>query len=288
MASQKQEMRIAITATPSQPRHAPLLLCGDIPGAFRQAAELGCQGVEIHIRRAEDLDLQAVKQLIAEYGLRVPTLGTGMAAADGLSLSDPLPDNRARTVERVRGHVELAAEIGSAVTVGVLSGKLGDCEAEERRARRAQVLESLMELCRLARRLGVTVLLEPLNRYECDHINRLSDVIAIAAEIRAPNLKLLADTFHMNIEEVDLVASLKAAAPILDHVHLADTNRQAPGHGHLDIAAVLAALEAIGYRGFLSFEVFPLPDPRTAIRDGLAAVRVAASRLVRDPKGPTG
>jgi sugar phosphate isomerase/epimerase len=199
-----------------------------------------------------------------------------MAAADGLSLSHPHPDVRARTVKRVRGHIELAAEIGSAVTVGVLSGKLGDCGAEERRTRRTWALESLMELCRLARWVGVTVLLEPLNRYECDYINRLSDVTAIAAEIGAPNLKLLADTFHMNIEEVDLAASLKAAGPILGHVHLADTNRQAPGHGHLDIAAVLAALNEIGYQGYLSFEVFPLPDARTAIRDGIAAVRAAA------------
>jgi len=231
MTPQQQDMKIAITATPSQPRQAPLLLCGDIPSAFRQAAELGCQGVEIHIRRAEDLAPQEVKRLVAEYGLRVPTLGTGMAAADGLSLSHPQASIRARTVERVRGHIELAAEIGSAVTVGVLSGKLGDCEARERRSLRLQVLESLEELCRLARHLGVTVLLEPLNRYECDYINRLSDVTAIAGEIGAPNLKLLADTFHMNIEEVDLAASLKAAGPILGHVHLADTNRQAPGHG---------------------------------------------------------
>jgi len=284
MTSQKLELRLAITATPSERLQAPLLLYGDIPRAFRQAAKSGCQGVEIHVRRAEDLAPRAVKRLIADYGLGVPTLGTGMSAADGLSLSHPHPYIRARTIERVRGHIELAAEIGSAVTVGVLSGKLGDCEARERRSLRLQVLESLEELCRLARHLGVTVLLEPLNRYECDYINRLSDVTAIAGEIGAPNLKLLADTFHMNIEEVDLAASLKAAGPILGHVHLADTNRQAPGHGHLDVAAVLAALDEIGYQGYLSFEVFPMPDARTAIRDGMATVRAAAGGLAQEGK----
>ena len=247
--------------------------------------------MEIHLRRAEDLAPQAVKRLVKEYGLKVPTLGTGMAAADGLSLSHPLPDIRALSVERVRGHIEFAAEIGSAVTVGVLSGKLGDCEAAERRTRRLHALESLTELCQRARRLGVTVFLEPLNRYECDYINRLADVTAIAAEIGAPNLKLLADTFHMNIEEADMAASLKAAGPILGHVHLSDTNRQAPGHGHLDIVGVLAALDEIGYEGYLSFEVFPVPNARAATRDGIAAVRAATRRMARksnaSPAAPT-
>lgn len=266
-------MRIAITATPNPPGAGPLLLWGDLPAAFRQAAEFGCHGVEIHFRSAEDLSLKTVKQLMADYGLEVPTLGTGMAAGDGLSFSDPRPEIRARTVERVLGHVEFAAEIGSAVTIGSLSGKLGPGAAAERLRRRTQALECLAKVCDGARRAGVTVLLEPLNRYECDYINSLADFVKVAAEIGAPNLKLLADTFHMNIEEAEMVASLKAAKSFLGHVHLADTNRQAPGHGHLDIAAVLATLDEIDYRGYLSFEVFPVPDARTAIRDGIAAVR---------------
>jgi 5-keto-L-gluconate epimerase len=279
LLSMELKMRIAITATPNPPGPGPLLLWGDLAGAFRQAADLGCQGVEIHFRRAEDMNLQAVKRLIADYGLGVPTLGTGMAAGDGLSFSDPRQEIRARTVERVRGHIEFAAEIGSAVTIGILSGKLGSGTAEGRLRLRTQALESLVEVCGLARRGGVTILLEPLNRYECDYINTLADVVKVADEIGAPNLKLLADTFHMNIEEEDLAASLKAAKPLLAHVHLADTNRQVLGHGHLDGTAVLSALAEIGYQGFLAFEVLPLPDACTAIRDGIAEVRAAATGL---------
>jgi sugar phosphate isomerase/epimerase len=99
--------------------------------------------------------------------------------------------------------------------------------------------------------------------------------IHAASEIGAPNLKLLADTFHMNIEEADMPASLKAAGSLVGHVHLADTNRQAPGHGHLDVAAVLKTLDAIGYQGHLSFEVLPLPTPAQAIRDGMDAIHAA-------------
>jgi len=270
--------RIAITATPAPPRPAPLLLYGDLAGAFRQAAGFGCQGVEIHLRCAEDIEVGAVKHLAEEYAMGIPTLGTGMAAGDGLSFSDPDPVVRAHAVERVEGHIGAAAELGAAVTIGTLSGKLGPCRGDERRSRRARALESLADVCRRAARAAVTVLLEPLNRYECDYINTLADAVAIAAEIGAPNLRLLADTFHMNIEEIDLAASLRAAGRLIGHVHLADTNRRAPGHGHLDVARVLAALDDIGYEGYLSFEVLPLPDAAAAIRDGIDTVH-AAMRL---------
>ena len=275
MKTETRKIKLALTATPSHPRRAPLLLCGDLADAFRQAAESGCQGVEIHMRQAADVDLSQVKRLMKEFGLKVPTLGTGMAAADGLSFSHPDATVRTRTIDRVLGHVRFAAEIGAAVTIGSLSGNLGDCDVEERRGRRAAALESLGQLCKQARNAGVTVLLEPLNRYEGDYINRLADVVKIAEDIGADNLKLLADTFHMNIEEPDVCQSLRTAGPWIGHVHLADTNREAPGHGHLDVASVLEALDSIAYEGFLSFEVFPLPDPQQAIRDSVQTVRAA-------------
>lgn len=254
----------------------PLLLCGDIADAFRQASEFGCQGVEIHMRRAEDVDVKAVKRWAADYHLGVPTVGTGMARADGLTFTDPDPQVRARTVERVQGHIAFAAEVGSAVTIGILSGVLGECEAAERRSRRSRAIECLAQVCRLAARSGVVVLLEPLNHYEWDYINTLADGLSVAAEIAPPNLKLLADTFHMNIEEADLFASMKGAGASIGHVHLADTNRPAPGHGHLDLAEVLKTLDAIGYQGYISFEVFPLLNASVAIRDGIDAVRAAS------------
>ena len=271
--------KVAVTATPCAPRPAPLLLYGDIAGAFREAAESGCAGVEIHMRQAADVDLPAVKRLMSEYGLGVPTLGTGMAASDdGLVFSHPDVRVRALAVKRVRGHIAFASETGAAITIGVMSGKLATRDPEERRRRRMQALACLAEVCRMARRAGVTVLLEPLNRYECDYINTLADGVAAADEIGAPNLKLLADTFHMNIEEADLEASLRRAGPLIGHVHLADSNREAPGHGHLNMAAILHTLDEIGYAGYLALEVLPLPDARRAIRDGIQAVMRRAGR----------
>ena len=84
---------------------------------------------------------------------------------------------------------------------------------------------------------------------------------------------LLADWFHMNIEEVSIESAIRSAGDQVGHVHLADSNRRAAGLGHIPFAPVVAALRDVGYRGYLSAEVLPLPDAAAAARQALAAVR---------------
>ncbi len=267
-------MKLALSATPTPTETAPFLLRGVSPAtAFETAHRLGFEGVELHLRQASDVDRREILALTSRYGIEVPTLGTGLAAGiDGLTFASPDPTVRQRAVERVVEHIHLASELGSAVIIGSLSGRLGGALPSREDLRRA-ALECLSNCCTSAGAVGVTMLLEPLNRYECDYLNTVSDVLGVIGEIDASNLRVLADTFHMNIEEPDICASLRHAAPRLGHVHLADTNRQAAGHGHLDVAAVLRTLTECGYRGYLSFEVFPVPDAQTAASDAVRTVR---------------
>ena len=145
-------------------------------------------------------------------------------------------------------------------------------------------LNCLAECCRTGESEGVTLLLEPLNRYESDYPQTVEQGLEIMRAVGSPRLRLLADTFHMNIEETSILASLKAAGHYLGHVHLADSNRQAPGHGHLDISAVVETLRDIGYTGYLSLEVLPLPDTRVVAEDGLRTIRrVLAGLLEQRP-----
>lgn len=265
-------MKIALTATPSVARFAPILCRGRVEDAFGLAAELGYDGVEIHLRSPDDVEAGAVRALQKKHDLGVPTLGTGMAAGeDGLTFTDPDATVRQQAVARIRGHIRLAAMLGSAVTIGLIRGKLG--ADEQRGARRAAMLACLEECCDLAAKEGVAMLLEPVNRYEIDDLATLDQAAEVIREVGMPNLRLLADTYHMNIEEVDMAASLRRHAAVLGHVHLVDSNREVPGHGHVDMNAVLQALLDIGFRGYLSFEVLPLPDPRRAATDGIRSVR---------------
>lgn len=272
-------MKIALTATQSEVSGGPIIMRGSATEAFALASQLNYDGVELHIRHPSQINRDEVKKLADKYGLGIPTLGTGMAATqDGLTFSDPDSEVRRRAVIRIKEHIALAAHLNSAVTIGSINGRLGN-DPQKRPIHREGALDCLQQCSKAAAGAGVTILLEPLNRYECDYLNTLEEGIRVIREIGMPSLKLLADTFHMNIEEADITASLRTAGPELGHVHLADSNRMAPGYGHLDVRGVLRVLRDIGYQGYLSFEVLPLPTFRQAAEDAIRTVREILSKL---------
>jgi sugar phosphate isomerase/epimerase len=265
-------MKVTATATPSEARFAPILLRGPISESFARASRYGYDGIEIHLRHPHDVKWDEVVELTRRYALPVTTLGTGMAAGmDGLTFSDPSSGIRSQAVERVKRHIELAERLASAVTIGLLNGNLGDniSEAAKRRENHVACLEAC---CRSAADAGVSLLLEPLNRYECDWFNTTEDALSLIERTGAPNLKYLADTFHMNIEERDIAASIRRAGSALGYVHLVDSNRCGPGQGHLPFREVLNTLVDIGYDGYLSFECLPKPDVNRALKDSLSYV----------------
>ena len=121
----------------------------------------------------------------------------------------------------------------------------------------------------------VPLLYEPLNRYETNLFNRLGDTAEFLGTLKTRNIRILADLFHMNIEEADLAASLRVAGPLIGHVHFADSNRRAIGFGHTAVPPVVAALRDIGYAGYLSAEILPLPDSAAAARQTISSYRRA-------------
>jgi len=116
-------------------------------------------------------------------------------------------------------------------------------------------------------------LLEPLNRYETNVLNTVAESISFLKSLRAQNVKLLADLFHMNIEEADTASALHTAGRRLGHVHFADSNRRAIGFGHTNMEAIIAALREIRYDGWLSAEILPLPDSETAAAQTIKAFK---------------
>ena len=124
--------------------------------------------------------------------------------------------------------------------------------------------EALNELGQRAKNRGVGLLFEPLNRYETDFINRLGDGVEMIRSLDVDNVALLADLFHMNIEEHSLSDALRQAKGFIGYVHLADSNRRPAGLGHIALGEVIDALIAIGYDGYVSAEALPFPDPDRA------------------------
>jgi sugar phosphate isomerase/epimerase len=131
------------------------------------------------------------------------------------------------------------------------------------------LLDELHALGEHAASVGAVLHLEPLNRYEDHMVNTLAGAADLVGEVGLDSVRVMADTFHMSIEEADPAASLRAVAPALGHIQLGDTNRLEPGAGHLDWASIVAALADIGYGGWLAMEC-GLSGPPAEVLPGVA------------------
>jgi sugar phosphate isomerase/epimerase len=187
-----------------------------------------------------------------------------------LTLTSPIVAVREKAEAFVRSMIDFAGPLGAPVIIGSMQGRQGDVQTHTEAWER--LLKYLEDISRHAEKYGVPLLYEPLNRYETDLINDLSDGVRLVAHCGG-RVKLLADLFHMNIEETDLAAAIRDAGPHVGHVHFADSNRRAAGFGHTDFAPVVAALKEMGYSGYLSAEVLPLPDSEAAAKQTIESFR---------------
>jgi sugar phosphate isomerase/epimerase len=135
---------------------------------------------------------------------------------------------------------------------------------------RAVMLEALGELAEHAAAEDVHVLLEPLNRYEDHVLNKCHQAVSLIEEVGSDRIKVMADLFHMNIEEDMLPDALRATGSHLGHLHLADSGRSHPGSGHTDFAAVLETLDEIGYEGHMAMECGLRGDDKAAVLKSVA------------------
>lgn len=266
-------MRSAVTVSlVEQARGGPFVYWDALPQACAHAAGLGFDAIEIFAPGPEALARQQVHDLLAAHGLTLAAVGTGAGKLlHGLTLTDPDPSRRQAAREFVRGMIERGAEFGAPAVVGSMQGQAGPRQA--RGEALARLAEALAELGEHARTHGVCLLVEPLNRYETDLLQTLGETQAFLQPLASHGVRVLADLFHMNIEESDPAAALRAAGEWVGHVHFADSNRRAAGFGHFDFASAIAALREIGYAGFLSAEVLPWPDSERAAAQALAGFR---------------
>ncbi len=249
---------------------------GDLEDNLAAIAALGYQGVELAIREPAALDQDALLAAVERHGLSISAIGTGQAwGEEGLSFTDPEAEVRERAVDRIAGHMPLAARAGAVVILGLIRGRVRS--GVEPGKAMDWLVEALRRVGAAAADAGVRLALEPINRYETDLVNRVDQGLDLLERVGAESLGLLLDTFHMNIEEPSPLDGISSAGRRLFHFHVADSNRHRPGAGHLDFGRILQALDAIGYAGWVSGEFLPVPDARTAARDAIAHLRSARS-----------
>jgi len=262
---------ITFSAVP-EAQGGPFVYWGSLEESMRSAKDLGFDAIEIFPPSPEYFQTIDAAKLAEQIGLEIAAVGTGAGwLKHKLSLADAEPQVRARAMEFLSSMLVAATQLQAPMIIGSMQGRSGPGVSKTQA--KEFLREGLERLDAQAKAIGGNILYEPLNRYETDQCNTLEQGTELIRGLS--RTKLLADWFHMNIEEADMVESILKAGTAIGHVHFADTNRLAVGSGHLSVQPLLDALGQIDFRGFLSAEVFPLPDSQKA-----------AERTIRSFKQP--
>jgi D-psicose/D-tagatose/L-ribulose 3-epimerase len=230
----------------------------------------GFDGVEIPIFGGEDAHYQKLRKKLDELQLKTSTVTVATPEASAIS---PDPKIRRAAAERLKTIVRHSAILGADIlcgpfhqALGVFSGT-GPTEEEFKRA-----TDVHREVADEAKRQGVCLALEFLNRFECYFLNTTAAAATYVRRVNHPNLKAMFDTFHANIEEEDLPRAFSENVAEIAHVHVSNNDRGVPGRGHIDFPAVFRAIKKSGYNGWLTIEAFgralpELVEPTRVWRD---------------------
>jgi D-psicose/D-tagatose/L-ribulose 3-epimerase len=233
-------------------------------GLFKKIKKLGFDTVELSIEDPSHIDPVRVKRDLDQAGLVCGSLCTCMGPDRDLRGT---PEQQKIGMTYLRALIDFGVIFGGAKVAGPMYSAVGRADAVPRAEYARQwktVVKNLKTLAREAERKGILLCLEPLNRFETDFINTCDQGLKMVKAVNSPALRLMLDTFHMNIEEKDQPAAVRKAGKYLAHVHACGCDRGTPGGDHIDWPGLARALKRIGYKGDLVIESFSTNVPLIA------------------------
>jgi sugar phosphate isomerase/epimerase len=266
-------VKIGLAIAPEEASPSAFVVFRDrLEVSIEKAAKLGYDGIELALLGADEIDSTRIRAALDRYGLELPVISTGRVFADAkVWFTHPDESVRRSAVERVKGLIPVASSFGAKVNVGRVRGHILDDEPKEQAE--ARFLACMGECADYAADHSVEMLLEPVNRYEINYLNSVPDVLEALDKLGRPNVKVMPDVFHMNIEDASITGSFLRAGNAVGYVHFADSNRRAPGQGHLDFSAIVRTLDQIGYDWYVTAEILPYPDPDRAAAAAIRTLR---------------
>jgi sugar phosphate isomerase/epimerase len=268
-------MRIALAIAPPDAQPSAFVVFRDrLDVSIPKAARLGYDAVELALALPSDIDRSATRRLLDDNRMGLTAVSSGRVYSEQeVWLTSADAGIRRRAAQILTGLIDVAAELGAPrVNIGRVRGPIPDVETRD--IAEARFFEGIGICAERAAPLGVEIVVEPVNRYETNYINSvLPDGIGVIQRIGRPNIRLMPDVFHMNIEDRSIEASLQAAGDLVGYVHLADSNRWAPGRGHTDFVAIFRALKGIGYDGDVAVEILPYPSADEAAEEAIRFLR---------------
>lgn len=223
---------------------------------FPQFREWGFDSVEIPIEDPSHIDPEFVKAELDRNGLVCGSASACMGPDRDLRGT---PEQQHVGIKYLRDVIDQLVVLGCRTFAGPVYSAVGRADAVPEKEYRKQwrlVVRNLKPVCKHAEKQGVQICLEPLNRYETDFINTVDQGLRMIEDVKSPALKLLLDTYHMNIEEKDSGKAIRKAGKHLGHIHACGCDRGTPGNDHIDWAPIAAALKAVRYKGDVVVESF--------------------------------
>lgn len=233
---------------------------------LRDIKATGFDGVEVPVFEGEINHFKEIAHMLDDIGLE----RTAVSAMGDPSMN--LIGNaaaRAKGVDYMRAALDKTQALGATLICGPLHSTLGHFSGEGPTERElASSVSSQRLIGDHAADLGITVALEPLNRFECYLVNTMDRLAAHLADIGHPNIRAMYDTFHANIEETDPIGALTRNAGSVAHIHISENDRGVPGRGNIPWQETYSAIRTIGYDGWLTIESFGrgLPDLAAATK----------------------
>lgn len=253
-------MKTAVTIAGADAKASAFVVWRGFRESIKKASEYGYDGVELALKGADELNAGDLRRWLKDCNMEVSCITTGQVFAErGLYFTHPDKEMRRKTIEVFSELIDLAGEFGGIVNAGRSRGFVG--EGQTREETEKLFVDTMQILCDRAAARQVELLIEPVNRYEINFVNSLYEGAKILEKVGRVNCGLHADVFHMNIEDDRIGKSLVCNGRWVRYIHFADSNRLAPGLGHLDFNEVMEALSTIGYDGWVSVEILPGSSP---------------------------
>lgn len=239
-----------------------------IAKGIERLARFGYQGVEL-VGEPGQNDVAQIERELADNGVVASSIVSIFTPERDIVSSKP--HIRRDAIDYVRGNIDYAAALGADIVTFTPTACMKIVAEVDIEQEWAWAVAAGQELATYANDNAVTIAVEPWNRYETYLINRLEQSVAFVDEVDRPGIGCMADTFHMAIEESDIAAAIRLAGHRLAHVHLADSNRSAPGFGHTDFRPIIQAIADIQYDRWVSYELLPAAGDVWGVLSGAGA-----------------
>ena len=255
--------KYAISSADEAPSTAPILLQGSVEHNLQMAAQYGYDAIEIHTREDVEMDYQTINAASTCFGTRVACVVTGRLNTEGkCSLMADEPYIVAATMDGMRQYIDMAQKLGADLVIGWVKGNIP--QGGKREKYMSRLAKNLQVLNDYAKERDVKLNIEVINRYEVNVFTTADEIMTFLETYPLDNCYAHLDTFHMGVDECDPVRAIYRCGKRLGYFHLADNSRRYPGSGQFDFKKILKALDEIDYKGYLSVECFPYPNPDLA------------------------